>query len=163
MSVKKVREYGDPILTERACEIEEIDEKVQKLIEDMLETMYGAPGIGLAANQIGSLARIFVCDIGEGPNVFINPVISKLKGEEEDEEGCLSVPGITVPIKRAKQVTIKALDREGKPVKIVAKDLLARVFQHEMDHLDGTVILTKTDRENRKRALQELNGNPSKG
>lgn len=156
MSILKIRKYGDPVLTERAREIEKIDGKIKNLIKNMLETMYDIPGIGLAANQVGSLARVFVCDVGEGPLVFINPEIVKTKGVVEEEEGCLSVPGVTVPVKRAKEVTLKARGLDGQPVRLVAKELLARVLQHEMDHLDGNVILARTDRENRKRALNEL-------
>ena len=147
MSVLKIKKYGDPILRGRSLEVDKIDDDIRRLVRDMLETMYKIDGIGLAACQVGAPKRIVVIDTSRGEDkrqamVFMNPEIISKKGEEISEEGCLSfVTKIKTEIKRATEVVIKAINLEGKEFKIVAKDLLARVIQHEIDHLNGILII----------------------
>ena len=136
----------------------ELDETVRMLAADMLETMYAAPGVGLAANQIGISRRIAVFDAqdGLGPRVMVNPEIVELSGEWAYEEGCLSVPGHYWEIKRAGFARARALDLEGNMVEYAGDGLLGRVLQHEIDHLDGTLLLDRLDRRGRKQALRDL-------
>ena len=119
--------------------------------------MYEAPGVGLAANQIGVLARMCLVDIGEGLQVLINPRMVHAEGEETEEEGCLSLPTITVPVKRFERVVVEALNEKGEPLTIEAEGLLARVLQHEIDHLEGNLLLDRIDREERRRIMHDLN------
>lgn len=141
--------YPDPILKKKAKPVAHVDHAVQELIENMYETMYAAPGVGLAAPQVGVSQRILVVDIGrlEGetvapdPKAIINPVITTAEGRIIWEEGCLSLPQLIVPMERTKKVVVEGLDREGKPVKYLGEDLLAVAFQHEIDHLDGKLIV----------------------
>lgn len=146
MAIRNIRTYGDEILTKRAKEVEEIDERTKELIEDMIETLHKNNGVGLAAPQVGVLKRIIVIDIyEEGTDVFvlINPEIIKTKGEQTVEEGCLSCPNQFAKIVRPAEVTVKALDKDGKKVKLVGKDLLAQVLSHEIDHLNGELFIDK--------------------
>lgn len=146
MAIRNIRTYGDEILTKRAKEVEEIDERTKELIEDMIETLHKNNGVGLAAPQVGVLKRIIVIDIyEEGTDVFvlINPEIIKTKGEQTVEEGCLSFPNQFAKIVRPAEVTVKALDKDGKKVKLVGKDLLAQVLSHEIDHLNGELFINK--------------------
>ncbi len=146
MAIRNIRTYGDEILTKRAKEVEEIDERTKELIEDMIETLHKNNGVGLAAPQVGVLKRIIVIDIyEEGTDVFvlINPEIIKTKGEQTVEEGCLSFPNQFAKIVRPAEVTVKALDKDGKKVKLVGKDLLAQVLSHEIDHLNGELFIDK--------------------
>ncbi len=146
MAIRNIRTYGDEILTKRAKEVEEIDERTKELIEDMIETLHKNNGVGLAAPQVGVLKRIIVIDIyGEGTDVFvlINPEIIKTKGEQTVEEGCLSFPNQFAKIVRPAEVTVKALDKDGKKVKLVGKDLLAQALSHEIDHLNGELFIDK--------------------
>ncbi|HDP69944.1 MAG TPA: peptide deformylase [Actinobacteria bacterium] len=156
MAILTIREFGDLVLREKATQVEDIDKSLKKLVKNMADTMYDAPGIGLAAPQIGVLKKIFICDLGDGLQVYINPEIVSAEDETEEEEGCLSIPNIRVPVKRAKKVKIAALNMDGKKVTFVADDLLARVFQHEVDHINGLVILDRTSGENKRKALREL-------
>lgn len=138
--------YGDPILTTPTEEVEEIDDEIRQLVEDMFETMYAAPGIGLSANQVGSRHRVAVIDVslGEDPDakfILINPVITEKEGEQTAEEGCLSFPEIEVEVTRPERIVVHALNLEGEAIVIEAKDILARVFCHEIDHLDGVVFI----------------------
>jgi len=151
-----IRIFGDPVLKQRAAEITDVDGRLAKLAQDMIETMYAAPGAGLAAPQIGVQKRLFVYDAGEGPKVIINPVLSEARGEWEYEEGCLSVPGLYWPIIRPKEVHLTGYDLEGNEVSIEADEFEARVFQHELDHLDGTLLLERLDADTRKQALRTL-------
>lgn len=137
--------YGNEVLRERAAEIEQFDDEVRELIFRMYEIMAESHGLGLAGPQIGVSKRIFVYDVGEGPHAFINPVIISSSGEESGLEGCLSIPGLQGEVPRATKVTIRGIDENGEQVKIVAEGLLARVFQHEMDHLDGTMFIDRAD------------------
>jgi peptide deformylase len=153
-----IRIVGDPVLRQRAEEVTEIDGRLAKLCEDMIETMYDAPGIGLAAPQVGVQKRFFVYDIGDGPAVLINPVITGSDGEWEYHEGCLSVPGMSFDIVRPKTVSVTGLDLEGNEVEFEADELMARMLQHEIDHLDGVLLLERLDEEQRreaKRAIRE--------
>lgn len=143
MAIRQIRQEKDEILRKKSREVENVnEEKIQILIDDMIETMHKANGVGLAAVQIGVLKRIVVIDIEDenGVIVLINPEIVKVKGEQEVEEGCLSFPNQYAKVIRPKEVTVEALDRSGKKIKIKAKDLLAQAIAHELDHLDGVVF-----------------------
>ena len=145
MAIRTMRLENDEILRKKSREVEEIDEKIQTLIDDMIETMYKYNGVGLSAVQVGVLKRVVVIDIedGEGARIFINPKITKTKGEHEVEEGCLSFPNQYAKVIRPKELTVEALDRNGKKFTLKAKDLLAQAIAHEVDHLEGIVF---TDR-----------------
>jgi peptide deformylase len=152
MTTFAIRQYGDPVLRQAAKEIDNIDGVVAKLAEDMLETMYDAPGVGLAANQVGVQRRLFVYDVGDGPVVVINPRIVESSGEWTYEEGCLSVPGLTWPIIRPGSVHLVGYDLEGNELSIEAEEFEGRVFQHEMDHLDGILLVERLDDDQRREA-----------
>jgi peptide deformylase len=146
MAIRTILTYPDPRLREKGLPVERITPEVERLIEDMAETMYGAPGVGLAATQIGEKVRLFLVDVStedEPDNllVFINPEIVSSEGDEVGPEGCLSFPGITEDIKRKAQLTVRALDRRGKPFELAADGLLAVAIQHESDHLDGVLMI----------------------
>ena len=145
MAIRNLRFEKDEILKKKSREVENIDEKIQILIDDMLETMYKFNGVGLSAVQVGILKRVVVIDIddGTGPKILINPKITKTKGEHEVEEGCLSFPNQYAKLIRPKEVTVEALDRNGKKITIKAKELLAQALCHEIDHLDGIVFVDK--------------------
>ena len=145
MAIRTMRLEKDEILRKKSKEVEKIDEKIQTLIDDMIETMYKYNGDGLSAVQVGVLKRVVVIDIedGEGARVFINPKITHTKGEHEVEEGCLSFPNQYAKVVRPKELTVEALDRDGKKFTLKAKDLLAQAIAHEVDHLEGVVF---TDR-----------------
>lgn len=143
MAIRQIRVEGDPILRKKCREIDKIDDRVKVLVEDMLETMEHAEGVGLAAPQVGILKRIIVIDIGEGPIVGINPVITSEEGEEYDTEGCLSVPGETGTVCRPEKLTVEYTDIEGRKNVMEVEGLLARVFCHEIDHLDGVLYIDK--------------------
>ena len=136
--------------------ITDIDGKLAQLADDMLSTMYDEPGIGLAAPQVGVQRRLFVYDIGEGPKTLINPEVTESRGEWTYEEGCLSVPGLFWEIVRPKEVHLRGLDLDGNEVSIEADELLGRLFQHEMDHLNGVMVVDHLDKETRKKALKTL-------
>jgi peptide deformylase len=156
MAPLTIRQYGDPVLKQRTRDVEEIDGKVASLVDAMLETMYAAPGSGLAANQIGVQRRIFVYDIGDGAHTIINPQIVESDGEWTYDEGCLSVPGLSWEIVRPNAVHLVGLDLEGNEVSIEAAELEGRVFQHEMDHLDGILLVERLDEDQRKEAMKIL-------
>jgi peptide deformylase len=151
-----IRTFGDPVLKQRTPEVETVDESIVRLVDDMIETMRAAPGVGLAAPQVGVQKRLFVYDVGDGPRVVINPVISDHRGEWTYEEGCLSVPSLFWPVVRPGQVHLRGRDLDGREVSIEADELLARVFQHEVDHLDGMLLLERLDSEQRKEAMRTL-------
>ena len=151
-----VRVFGDPVLRKVAEEITNIDGKLVRLADEMLETMYAEPGLGLAAPQVGIQRRFFVYDIGEGPQALINPVIHESAGEWVYEEGCLSVPGLYWEIVRPKEIHISGYDLQGNEVSIEADELLARLFQHELDHLDGVLLLDRLDPDTRKQAMKTV-------
>ncbi len=151
-----IRQYGDPVLKQPTKEVDEIDGRVAKLVDEMIETMYEAPGVGLAANQVGVQRRLFVYDVGEGAAAIINPRIVESSGEWAYEEGCLSVPGLSWTIVRPNHVHLVGLDLDGREVSIEASELEGRVFQHELDHLDGTLLLERLEPEQRREALTIL-------
>ena len=151
-----IRQYGDPVLKERAREVENIDGAVARLVDSMIETMYAAPGTGLAANQVGVQRRIFVYDVGDGPKIVINPRIVESEGEWVYDEGCLSVPGLTWEIVRPNTVHLVGLDLDGNEISTEGSELEGRVFQHELDHLDGILLVERLDDAQRKDALRIL-------
>jgi peptide deformylase len=153
-----IRQYGDPVLKQRAREVETIDEQLARLAEDMILTMQEAPGAGLAANQVGVQRRLFVYDVGDGPHTVVNPVIVESSGEWTYDEGCLSVPGLAWPIVRPGEVHLVGYDLEGNEISIEADTFEARVFQHELDHLDGILLIERLDEDQRREAIRILRG-----
>ena len=148
MAIRNIRMMGDPILEKVCKEVKEVTPRIKELIEDMLETMYDANGVGLAAPQVGVLKRIVVIDVtGEDPIVLINPRILETSGEQTGGEGCLSLPGKSGTVTRPNYVKVKAYDREMKPFEIEGTELLARAFCHEIDHLDGHMYVEKVEGE----------------
>lgn len=146
MAIRPIVLYPDPVLLEPTREVERVDPELRVLVEDMRETMYAAPGIGLAANQVGDSRRVCLVDLsaGERPDalvVLINPRISRAEGRQVGEEGCLSFPDVTLDVPRAETITVEALDLDGKRFSLDAQGLLARAIQHECEHLDGQVFL----------------------
>ncbi len=167
MAVLDIQQYPEPVLQAKARPVEEINKDIQRLIDDMADTMYDAPGIGLAANQVGALHRIIVFDVTpkeEGRNlcVIINPEIVGSEGELIHQEACLSVTDYSCDVRRKACVTVAGLDREGKPVQIEAKDLLAVVLQHEIDHLDGILFIDRISRLKRSLYKRQLQKNQKK-
>lgn len=156
MSELTIRQYGDPVLKERTRDVEDIDGAVVSLVDSMIETMYAAPGSGLAANQVGVQRRIFVYDAGDGARTIINPRILESDGEWAYEEGCLSIPGLSWEIVRPNAVHLVGLDLDGNEISIEATEFEGRVFQHELDHLDGILLVERLDEDQRKEALRIL-------
>lgn len=153
-----IRMYGDPVLRRRAPEVDVVDGQLKQLADDMVQTMYDAPGVGLAAPQVGVQKRMFVYDAndGLGPRAVVNPVLSESSGEWTFDEGCLSVPGLSWPIVRPKEVHLTGYDLDGREISIDADEFLARVFQHEVDHLDGVLLVEHLDDDQRKEAMRIL-------
>jgi peptide deformylase len=153
-----LRLFGDPVLKQPAREVDEITPDLVPLVYGMYETMEHAEGVGLAAPQVGVRKRLFTYDLheGDGPGVVINPVIVESTGEVESEEGCLSLPGFRFEIVRAERVTMRGVDLDGKEVVLEGDDLLARMIQHEIDHLDGVLLLDRLEPDVRRAALREL-------
>ena len=159
MPLLPILRYPDPRLHKVAAEVNQVDDNIRKLIKDMAQTMYAAPGIGLAAPQVDVHKRIIVMDITETHDqlrVFINPRLLEASGEAECEEGCLSVPGIYEKVRRAERVTVTALDQRGEPFTLEAEGLLAVCIQHEMDHLEGKVFVEYLSRLKQQRILGKL-------
>jgi peptide deformylase len=150
----EIRRIGDPVLRQRAKEVTDVDGKLVRLAEDMVETMYAAPGVGLAAPQVGVQKRLFVYDVGDGPHTIVNPEIRESDGEWAFEEGCLSIPGLAFELVRPKVVHLVGFDLDGNEISIEADELLARAFQHELDHLDGVLYIERLDPDQRKAALK---------
>ena len=168
MAIRTILRYPDKRLRDKALPVAVVDDEIRKLCDDMAETMYAAPGVGLAAPQIGVSKRIFVIDIAGADEksdlrVFINPEFVSREGEMVWEEGCLSFPGIHEEVQRAAKVTVRAIGLDGKPFEVTAEGLLAIAIQHENDHLEGTLMVDRVsllkrrfiDREMRKRAMQD--------
>ena len=147
MAIRNIREIGEEVLTKRSKEVTEVTPRIKELIEDMIDTLYEADGVGLAAVQVGVLKRIVVIDIGEGPWVLINPRIVETSGEQTGNEGCLSVPGKTGIVTRPNYAKCVALDAELKPYELEGTELLARAICHELDHLDGKLYVEKVEGE----------------
>lgn len=156
MAVHTIRVHGDPVLRQATAPVGDIDGALVRLVDDMIETMYDAPGVGLAANQVGVQKRLFVWDIGDGIGVAINPRLENHAGEWSYDEGCLSVPALFWPIVRPRDVVLTALDLQGREYVVEATEMLARVFLHECDHLDGHLLLEHLDDEQRRDALRTL-------
>ena len=143
MAIRIIREDGDEVLRKRSKTVEGLSPKISELIEDMLDTMYFANGVGLAAPQIGILKRIVTIDVGDGPVVLINPEIVDSEGEDIDEEGCLSIPGKFGEVSRPYKLRVKAKDRDFNDIELEATELFARAICHEIDHLDGILFKDK--------------------
>lgn len=156
MALFPIRTFGDPVLRAVAEPVDEITSALERLVDDMLETMYEAPGVGLAAPQIGVSKAIFVADIGDGPFVMVNPEIVETSGEWTWEEGCLSVPERFWPIARPGYARAQGLDLNGELVTHEGDELLGRVLLHEIDHLNGILLLEHLPRRVKKQALREL-------
>lgn len=172
MAIYPIRTFGDPVLRTRATEVTEIDASLAKLVADMIETMYDAPGVGLAAPQIGISRRVIVFDAGSGPREMLNPELVEPDGPlvsapgmdepyDADElfefdEGCLSVPGHYWPITRPSFAWVKGIDLSGEAVEYVGDELLGRVLQHEVDHLNGMLLIERLERRAKKQALREI-------
>lgn len=158
MAILRIRTFGDPVLREKCAEVTTIDEKSVKLVKDLVETLYHVSGLGLAANQVGVVERLFVYDVGEGPVACFNPEVAYVSEEvEEEEEGCLSLPNLQIPISRPSVVELEFTDLKGKRQRVRGEGLLARLFMHETDHLDGSLLLDRASRENRAAAMKILN------
>lgn len=151
----EIRTYGDPVLKSQSLEIENIDDKLVRLTDAMLDIMYDAPGIGLAAPQIGVQKQLFVYDIGDGAEVLINPVVVESSGEWVYEEGCLSIPGLYVEMIRPKEILLRGINIVGEEVSVEADELLARLFQHELDHLNGVLMFDRMTPDQRTEAQAE--------
>ncbi len=164
LALARIRQYGDPVLRMKAREIEDVDDDVRRLAERMTALMHEAQGVGLAATQVGILRRLFVfTDAGED-RVLVNPVITRRSdGVDLDDEGCLSLRDVLVPVERSASVTVEGLDANGEPVKLDLELPSARIVQHELDHLDGVLILDRTDGESRRVAQGKLRPQPVLG
>jgi peptide deformylase len=159
MAALNILRYPDPRLYKKAASVTEVNEEIRTLVDDMAQTMYAAPGIGLAATQVDVHKRIIVIDTSETKDqllVLINPEIIAREGAQFCEEGCLSLPGIYEPVERSERVTVRALDRDGKPFTLVADKLLAICVQHEMDHLEGKVFVEYLSRLKQQRIKAKL-------
>jgi peptide deformylase len=157
MAILTIRTFGDPVLRQRGRELERVTDLHRRLIADMFETMREAPGVGLAATQVGVLDRIFVWEVEERHGAVVNPVIvERSDDEEEEEEGCLSLPGLLFPVRRSERVVIEGLDENGDAIRLEGSELLARVFQHEIDHLDGVLFIDRLPDALRKEASAAL-------
>jgi peptide deformylase len=155
MPVHEIRVFGDPVLKTEAAPVTTVDGALVRLTQEMIEVMYAAPGLGLAAPQIGIQKQLFVYDVGDGPATIVNPVIAESRGEWVYDEGCLSIPGLYVEMARPKEILLTGYDLDGNEVSIEADELLARVFQHELDHLHGVLMFERMTPEQRKDALAE--------
>jgi peptide deformylase len=153
----QIRQYGDAVLRMRAGEVEVFDDELLRVSERMTALMHDADGVGLAATQVGILRRCFVFHENGEDHVLVNPVITRRAGESEvEDEGCLSLGAVRVPVERQLEVTIEGKDATGAEVKLELEGMPARVVQHELDHLDGVLIIDRTDRESRKEAMAQL-------
>ena len=159
MSGLPIRTFGDPVLREKARPVELFDDALKRLADDMIVTMHEAPGVGLAAPQVGRPLRLIVFDVGRDqpdPRALANPALYDEWGEQIGEEGCLSLPGLYYPVRRHERVAAKGFDVDGHEVTIEAEELLARVLQHEVDHLEGVLFIDRLDAEHRTEALARL-------
>jgi peptide deformylase len=164
VALSRIRQYGDPVLRMQGREVTSFDDELARLVERMTNLMHEAQGVGLAATQVGVLRRLFVFVDGEEDRVLVNPVITKRSQETlTDEEGCLSLQGVLVPVERAADVTIEGSDATGAPVRFDFEEPTARIVQHELDHVDGVLILDRTDDESRRNALGKLRPQPVLG
>ena len=157
MTVRPIRIFGDPVLKAKTRDVTDIDGKLVRLADEMVHVMYDAPGIGLAAPQVGVQKRFFVYDLGDGdgPRTIVNPVIVESRGEWLYDEGCLSIPKLYVEILRPKELLVTGYDLDGNELQIEADEILGRVIQHELDHLDGVLMFERMTAEQRKQAMME--------
>jgi peptide deformylase len=157
IALSQIRQYGDPVLRMRADDVEEFDDELHKVSERMIALMHDADGVGLAATQVGILRRFFVCTLDGEDRLLVNPVVTPLGDDtESDAEGCLSLGTVRVPVERSAKVKLEAQDVDGSPVALELEGHPARVVQHEVDHLDGKLMLDRTDPEARREALGKL-------
>lgn len=157
MAIKQIRLFGDPILTTKAQEVKTFDKELRNLVKDLADTMIDAPGVGLAAPQLGVSLRVFTYQVeSDEPQHLINPILDLSDEIQDGEEGCLSVPGLTFDTKRAMRVVAKGMNMYGEPVEVVGSELLARCIQHETDHLDGIIFIDRLDPEARKQAMKAI-------
>lgn len=156
MAIQPIRLFGDPVLRTPATAVKDFDKELRILVKDLTETMVDAPGVGLAAPQLGVSLRVFTYLVDDELGHLVNPTLDLSDEEQLGEEGCLSVPGLTFPTKRAMSVVAKGWNMHGEPVTIEGSELLARCVQHETDHLDGILFVDRLDREARKAALKEI-------
>lgn len=156
MAIFPIRVFPDPVLRMPAAPVERFDDHLARLVDDMIETMYDAPGVGLAAPQIGVSLRVVVFDAGDGPRHLVNPVLEATSSSYEYEEGCLSVPGKWWPITRPAFARVRGLDVRGDEAVYEGDELMGRVLQHELDHVDGVLLLQRLGRRERKQALRQL-------
>jgi peptide deformylase len=161
MSVREIHTWPSEVLRKKAAPVDRVDEDLRRLIDNMLETMYAAPGIGLAAPQVGVSKRLIVVDLSSGMEkdqliVLVNPELVSAEGEVVSEEGCLSLPELSVKICRAGKVVVRGLDPEGRSVEVRGEDLLARALQHELDHLDGLLLIDRVNPLRREIAKKKL-------
>jgi peptide deformylase len=164
IAFSRIRQYGDPVLRMQAREVETFDDDLARLVERMTALMHDANGVGLAATQVGVLRRVFVFSEDGEDRALVNPVLTKRSGDAEtDDEGCLSLPGVLVPVERPKSVAIEGLDVSGEPVSYDFDPPTSRVVQHELDHLDGVLIIDRTDDAARRAALAVLRPQPVLG
>ena len=164
VALSRIRQYGDPALRMKAREVDTFDDDLERLVERMTRLMHDAQGVGLAATQVGVLRRVFVFVHEDEDRVLVNPVITKRSTASSlDDEGCLSLQGVLVPVERACEVSIEGVDVRGEPLRFELEEQAARVVQHELDHLDGILILDRTDDESRRAALATLRPQPVLG
>lgn len=155
MSVLPIRIMGDPVLREKARAVQEFSPSLKRLAADMLETMYESQGVGLAAPQVGISERLFVFDDGEtGPMAIVNPELYEPDGIQDGEEGCLSIPGIYFNVERANRIRVRGYDLDGNPVDLDGEGLLARILQHETDHIDGILFVDRLSEDDRRAAMR---------
>jgi peptide deformylase len=158
IALAQIRQYGDPALRLIAHDVEDVDDDLRRLVDRMIDLMHDAQGVGLAATQVGVLRRLFVFEPDdEGPRAIVNPVVAE-RGEETaiDDEGCLSLQGVKVPVERSTRLVLEGKDPNGKDLRLELDEYGSRVVQHELDHLDGVLIIDRTDDEHRKEALATL-------
>lgn len=158
MAILPIREWGDPVLREPARAVDRFDRALARLADDMLETMYAAPGVGLAAPQVGRPIRLVVFDDGSGPRRMVNPELLALDGDQDGEEGCLSIPGLYFPLRRALRARARGFDVDGSALAVEGEGLLARILQHEIDHINGILFIDRLSRDHRKEAMRQIRG-----
>ena len=160
MSIRTIRTFGDPVLRTPADPVTSFDAELRKLVDDLSDTMLEAPGIGLAAPQIGVGLRVFTYHVDDVVGHLINPTLELSDGTETDDEGCLSFPGLYYPVERSQRVLARGFDMHGEPVVIDGSGLLARCLQHETDHLDGVLFIDRMDQVQRKLAMRDIRAAP---
>jgi len=156
MAIRQIVKYPNPILKKKARTVTKFHDRLHKLLDDMAETMYDAPGVGLAAPQVGVLKRAIVIDIGDGLIEMVNPEIVEKSGDQISQaEGCLSIPDLLSDVRRAEKIKVKGQDRYGNPIEMEAEGYLARAFQHEIDHLNGVLMIDVAERTYRREEVEE--------